>query len=351
MQQNINTGGQKEIYKAIHNAKKSFPAIHFDMAVDAGTKKYEYATYNKVIDCIDKSMSENGLLIMHDSDDDNPQIVFQLMKKSLYKNTPIVEVTEVFQLLKVKTRIIHVETGEEISITIPHWFAHDKNGLQSMGGALTYLKRYGITTLLGIQAEKDIDGNEQNLKDDIKPIQRQNKPVNQTPAVNVTENDFINKIQPVMLKSGTKEAAIDWFKKQIESRKDLVFSDAVKKLASNAIKNHYAPKNQEQHKGFEEQKPAWIENCVNDFHLAKNVNALLDVKAYFENDIGKLPKNTPLHNRVMSEFESAMNVLERHKEPLHDNVIPFNKGVKQQDDYDHRGWENDPVFNYYGNRG
>lgn len=354
MEKELKKNEFKQIYKAIYNAKNLFKPINFDMKVSYNSTKYEYATYNKVVDCISDSIFKNSLLIIHDCDENTFDMrIEETRKKDRYGKDGILESSSVFQLLKVKTRIIHVESGEELQITIPYWFEMGTNGLHSLGGALTYLKRYGITTLLGIQAEKDNDANNAEMNDDIQPIKSTPRVNQNKPRTEVTASDFETKIKPVLLKNGTQEAAISWFKKQIETRNDLFFNDAVKKLASNAIKNHFSPKAQPESDiaGFKEQQPAWIENCINDFHLAKNVNALLDVRAYFENDIAKLPKNTPLYNRVISEFKSAMNVLESNKEPLHDNVIPFNKGVKQQDDCDPRGWENDPVFNCYGNRG
>lgn len=353
----------KELYQAILAAKRTFKTINFDMAVDAGSKKYEYATYNQVIDAIQESLDQNGLLIMHDCDDESPEMRIETVRKSLYKNTPIVEVSAVFQLLKVKTRIIHAETGQEASITIPYWFDMAQNGLQSLGGAFTYLKRYGITTILGLQAEKDVDANDQNDQVDNRHIQSiKNRaqphitPQNEN-AIVVTQEFYLNKIQPVLLKNPNKAVAIQWMQQQISKRKDLQFTPEIKQQAFSAINKHYdkiqnttTEKPKEPH-GFNEQKPAWIDVCLADFSASKTVNQLLDTRAYYENDIVKLNKNSPIFQDILAKFNAAMQHLKEAEKPAQqDNVIPFNR-EKQVINDDPRGWENDPVFNSYGNRG
>ena len=46
---------------------------------------------------------------------------------------------------------------------IPEWAGNrGVNALQSFGGALTYMRRYMLTSMLGINAEEDTDGNGDN---------------------------------------------------------------------------------------------------------------------------------------------------------------------------------------------
>jgi hypothetical protein len=61
----------------------------------------------------------------------------------------------------LETRILH-KSGEWIATEaeIPEWAGNrGVNALQSFGGALTYMRRYMLTSMLGINAEEDIDGN------------------------------------------------------------------------------------------------------------------------------------------------------------------------------------------------
>jgi hypothetical protein len=60
----------------------------------------------------------------------------------------------------LETRLMH-SSGEWIATAaeIPEWAASKGvNALQSFGGALTYMRRYMLTSMLGINAEEDTDG-------------------------------------------------------------------------------------------------------------------------------------------------------------------------------------------------
>lgn len=60
----------------------------------------------------------------------------------------------------VMTRLIHT-SGEEIN-TAELYLKPRKNTPQEAGGAITYARRYQLTSLLGIAGEDDHDGNETN---------------------------------------------------------------------------------------------------------------------------------------------------------------------------------------------
>ena len=83
--------------------------------------------------------------------------VLNACMEALYSNnlamTQPVEHKEIGMV--VTTRITHI-TGEFIETSLP--LIMQKNDMQGLGSAITYARRYGLTTLLGIP-EDDDDGN------------------------------------------------------------------------------------------------------------------------------------------------------------------------------------------------
>lgn len=57
----------------------------------------------------------------------------------------------------VTTMITHAETGEQI--TAPAMCVVQNGDAQKVGAAITYLKRYGLASILGLSTEPDDDGN------------------------------------------------------------------------------------------------------------------------------------------------------------------------------------------------
>ena len=60
---------------------------------------------------------------------------------------------------ELKTIIFHAESGEnlESSITIPEESMKGMNKYQSLGSGITYMRRYAISSLLGLVTDKDMD--------------------------------------------------------------------------------------------------------------------------------------------------------------------------------------------------
>jgi hypothetical protein len=96
--------------------------------------KNRYATLDGVIDAIRGPLSKHGLAFVQ----------------------PLTNVDGAFWL---ETRIMH-SSGQWIASAteIPEWETKGVNALQAFGGALTYMRRYMLTSLLGINAEEDTDG-------------------------------------------------------------------------------------------------------------------------------------------------------------------------------------------------
>ena len=93
--------------------------------------KSEYATLDDVLKATSKALSSNGLALVQSLDEDD----------------------------KLTTALLH-NSGQWISSTcaIPATNGHRGiNQLQAFGGALTYMRRYALTALLGVSSDTDDD--------------------------------------------------------------------------------------------------------------------------------------------------------------------------------------------------
>ena len=121
--------------EALSKAQGAFPGVR--KTGKNPHRNSEYATLDDVITAIREPLAANGLSFVQPlrSDDDGVYLL--------------------------ETRIMHT-SGEWISshLAIPEFEANrGMNGLQAFGAALTYVRRYALTSMLGINAETDNDGN------------------------------------------------------------------------------------------------------------------------------------------------------------------------------------------------
>ena len=77
-----------------------------------------------------------------------------LLKNGLYiSQSPINDGDKI----GVKTRITHAESGEALEDSFTMTLA--KNDPQGAGSAITYARRYALVSMLGLNVDKDDDGN------------------------------------------------------------------------------------------------------------------------------------------------------------------------------------------------
>ena len=116
---------------ALAAAQSTFPTIPREKEVTVKTKqggeyKFKYAPLEAILTAVRKPLSDNGLAITQLLDDG--ELVTMLMHKD----------------------------GARLAgrVTLPA-----VDGLQALGSAITYLRRYSIVAILGIATEEDDDGN------------------------------------------------------------------------------------------------------------------------------------------------------------------------------------------------
>lgn len=116
----------KNIYTAIAEFQQECPVIF------KGTKGYgyEYADLPAILEVINPLLKKHGLGF-----------------------------TQILNNNSLETTVFHIESGESIksSIEIPDESLKGMNKFQVLGSAITYLRRYSLSAMLGIVTDKDND--------------------------------------------------------------------------------------------------------------------------------------------------------------------------------------------------
>lgn len=137
----------KHLFKALSNFQQECPVIH------KGTQGYgySYADLPAILEIINPLLKKNGLGF-----------------------------TQLIHGSTIKTVVFHVEFGESIEsfIDIPQGVSlKGMNEFQVLGSAITYLRRYSLSSALGIVTDKDTDaaGEQAPVADD-KPWLNESSP-------------------------------------------------------------------------------------------------------------------------------------------------------------------------------
>jgi hypothetical protein len=117
----------KNLYKAIANLQQEVPVI----LKDVSGYGYQYADLPAILAVINPLMKKHGLGF-----------------------------TQLVENQNVITSVFHVESGEVITSTtnIPQGVQlKGMNDFQVLGSAITYIKRYALSSILGLVTDKDTD--------------------------------------------------------------------------------------------------------------------------------------------------------------------------------------------------
>lgn len=120
---------------------------------NGGKYRFRYATLDGVLDVVRKPLATAGIALIQTVDHIAPTGVVVL------RNVDTGEESHVPSgpTLWLTTRLMCA--GEFVETSIP--VIPESGGMQALGSAITYLRRYAITALLGLAAEEDDDANTQ----------------------------------------------------------------------------------------------------------------------------------------------------------------------------------------------
>lgn len=121
----------KNIYTALLASQQEFDVINKDAAGEAGAgRKYKYASLPNVLDVVLPTLNGNGIALLQMPVEDG-------------------------EVQSIKTVLHHAESGTEISCIMSLNKDGHIKGMQAIGSAITYARRYSLMSLLGIAAEDD----------------------------------------------------------------------------------------------------------------------------------------------------------------------------------------------------
>lgn len=129
----------KNIYKALADFQQEVPVI----LKDTTGYGYKYADLPAIFEVINPLMKKHGLGF------------YQAVTTQSERIETVIE-----------TIIFHIESGEQIgSITpVPQGVSlKGMNDFQVLGSAITYIKRYALSSLLGLVTDKDTDAGGEQL--------------------------------------------------------------------------------------------------------------------------------------------------------------------------------------------
>lgn len=120
-----------EIAPAFHDAQKEIETrIERNAEANGGSFSYEYTTLDKLIDHVKSVLSEHDLSFAQSTETINGQA-------------------------HLVTTVMH-NSGQWLRSETP--LLVSDNDMQGLGSAITYARRYGLSSLLGVASEQDDDG-------------------------------------------------------------------------------------------------------------------------------------------------------------------------------------------------
>lgn len=128
----------KEIMVAIQEVQQNAGTIAKNAKGQVGSREYKYANLNSTWEAIGALMETNHLVVTA---------------------SPTTGDTSMGQYFE--TTLYHIESGEWISNTMQ--MAIQRDDPQAIGAAITYYRRYMLTSMLGLIPDDDNDAKEQRL--------------------------------------------------------------------------------------------------------------------------------------------------------------------------------------------
>ena len=189
----------KELFKALADFQQEVPTIH------KGTSGYgySYADLPAIFEVINPLLKKHGLGF-----------------------------TQTVNGQQLCTTVFHVKSGDVLEgcADIPQNVQlKGMNDFQVLGSAITYMRRYQLSAMLGLVTDKDTDAGGQQVQ--TAPVQKQTAPTPKAERIIVTEGDenFMKIIQGVASGKATLKQALDKF--NISEQVEVSLKEKIQALA------------------------------------------------------------------------------------------------------------------------
>jgi hypothetical protein len=169
----------KALFKSLAEFQQEVPVIHKG-AVGYG---YSYATLTKIFEVINPLLKKHGLGF-----------------------------TQLVGAGTITTIIFHVDSGEQIeSVTnIPQGVPlKGMNEFQVLGSAITYIRRYALSSALGLVTDKDVDAAGKIEKSENKPVLNAKTFQKMVEAISKGEGEKVKLAMPNYIISEEYQTALD----------------------------------------------------------------------------------------------------------------------------------------------
>jgi len=127
-----------ELVKAVVEFKKAIPNLKTDKAAGG---RYKYQSLPGLLNAISPALAKQGLSCM--------QPVHTIADKTYV----------ITMILHTSGQYLRSVTAVPEQYTMINKMVKTNENLQAMGGAITYIKRHALKSMLGIDADEDSDGN------------------------------------------------------------------------------------------------------------------------------------------------------------------------------------------------
>lgn len=171
----------KELYKSLAAFQQEVPTIHKD------TKGYgySYADLPTIFEAINPLLQKHGLGF-----------------------------TQTVNGTQLCTTVFHVKSGEELTgcADIPQGVTlKGMNDFQVLGSAITYMRRYQLSAMLGLVTDKDTDANGQQTTKLTTKVTTKPQPKAQRIIVTEGDENYLKIVQGVSSGKATLQQALDKF--------------------------------------------------------------------------------------------------------------------------------------------
>lgn len=150
----------KNLYRALANFTQEVPVI----LKDTTGYGYQYADLPAIFKVINPLMAKHGLGF-----------------------------TQLVNGTQINTKVFHIESGETIesNTDIPQGVQlKGMNDFQVLGSAITYIRRYALSSILGLVTDKDTDGAGEQVKTPQKAVKQQIEGKEEVPFVTNPETEY-----------------------------------------------------------------------------------------------------------------------------------------------------------------